>query len=76
MKIKRVREGKSRRSVSGGKPYSFIHSLIKCVLRTYYVPSTVLNSVNVKWNKTWSLLQRCLKLNKKLCYWSLGVLEA
>lgn len=48
-----------RRYVSGSKPYSFIHSLTECVLKTYYVPSTVLGSVDVKWNETWSVFQRC-----------------
>ena len=57
MQTKRVREeNKLQRTVSGGKPYSFTHSLIKRVLRTYHVPSMVLGLMDVKWTKTWSLL--------------------
>lgn len=57
MQTQRVREAnKLLRAVSGGKPYSFTHSLIERVLRTYYVPSMVLGLMDVKWTKTWPLL--------------------
>lgn len=57
MQTKRVREdNKLQRTVSGGKPHSFTHSLIERALRTYYVPSMVLGLTDVKWTKPWPLL--------------------
>lgn len=60
MKTEKVREEETlQRTVSGGWPYSFIHFLLKCVVRTNYVPSTVLSSVYVNWTRTWSWFWRC-----------------
>lgn len=59
--------------MSGGKPYSFTHSLIECVLRTYYVPSTVLGSVDIKWNETWLVLQKVLLVHSVMGLGSTGL---